>query len=69
MVKRRIVIHGPMYQAECKKCDAMLDCWDTQREAVQDAEEHVCSTGPWMSLEDMAAHLRGNGYEVRRAAR
>lgn len=35
-------VYGPMFQFECKVCDYLGDCWDTEAEAVADMESHDC---------------------------
>lgn len=36
------VMHGPMWQFECKTCGYMGDCWDIEREAAEEMQDHKC---------------------------
>lgn len=48
------VIHGPMWQFECEICNYMGDCWDTEREAAEEMQDHKCvDTLPSWSREEM----------------
>jgi NAD-dependent SIR2 family protein deacetylase len=35
-------LHGPMWQFECESCHYLGDCWDTEKEAIDEMHDHNC---------------------------
>lgn len=62
------VMHGPMWQFECKTCNYMGDCWDTEREAAEEMQNHKCVDAlPSWAREEME-RLRTAGDALAEAA-
>ena len=68
------VMHGPMWQFECKTCGYMGDCWDIEREAAEEMQDHKCvdRLPSWAREEmerlraagDVLAHLMPSCFSV-----